>query len=157
MENQDYVNKSIPKYNLTKGINEKKYRSISEQVIKNLPLIDEWLDGAFIKNNKLLNWNEAIKKLHESNDAKNVKSQSYRRLVFDEICANLLTLSENRKRIKRKKIPKIFNGTLSDQIVRKLPFNLTKSQEKVLNEINSDLKNSKRMFRILQGDVGSVH
>ena len=155
LENQDYVIKSIPKYNLTKGINEKKYRSISEQVIKNLPLIDEWLDGAFIKNNKLLNWNEAIKKLHESNDAKNVKSQSYRRLVFDEICANLLTLSENRKRIKRKKIPKIFNGTLSDQIVRKLPFNLTKSQEKVLNEINSDLKNSKRMFRILQGDVGS--
>lgn len=155
LENQDYVIKSIPKYSLTKGINEKKYRSISEQVIKNLPFIDEWLDGAFIKNNRLLNWNEAIKKLHESNDAKNIKSKSYRRLVFDEICANLLTLSENRKRIKREKVPKIFNGTLSNNIVKKLPFNLTKSQLKVLNQINSDLKNSKRMFRILQGDVGS--
>ena len=110
MENQDYVIKSIPKYNLTKGINEKKYRSISEQVIKNLPLIDEWLDGAFIKNNKLLNWNEAIKKLHESNDAKNVKSQSYRRLVFDEICANLLTLSENRKELKGKKFLKFLTA-----------------------------------------------
>ena len=37
LENQDYVIKNIPKYNLTKGINEKKYRAISEQVIKNLP------------------------------------------------------------------------------------------------------------------------
>ncbi len=36
-----------------------------------------------------------------------------------------------------------------------LPFNLTKSQEKVLNEINQDLFSKKRMFRIIQGDVGS--
>ena len=38
LEKQSYVIKNIPKYNLTKGINEKKYRSISEQVIDNLPL-----------------------------------------------------------------------------------------------------------------------
>ena len=30
----DYVKKNIPKYNLTKGINEKKYRFISEQVMQ---------------------------------------------------------------------------------------------------------------------------
>ena len=28
---------------LTKGINEKKYRSISEKVINNLPEIEDWL------------------------------------------------------------------------------------------------------------------
>ena len=33
LANKDYVVKSIPKYNLTKGINEKKYRIISDQVI----------------------------------------------------------------------------------------------------------------------------
>ena len=49
LENQDYVIKNIPKYNLTKGINEKKYRSISEQVINNLPRIDDWIDTNFIK------------------------------------------------------------------------------------------------------------
>ena len=49
VENQGYVIKNIPKYSLTKGINEKKYRSISEQVIKNLPLISEWLDGFLLK------------------------------------------------------------------------------------------------------------
>ena len=155
VENQDYVIKNIPKYSLTRGINEKKYRSISEQVIKNLPYVNEWLDELFIKKNNLLNWNESIKKLHETDDAKNIKSRSYRRLVFDEICANFLTLSENRKRIKKEKTPKIFKKTISSRILKELPFKLTKSQESVLNEINLDLKNSKRMFRFLQGDVGS--
>jgi len=155
VENQEYVIKNIPKYSLTKGINEKKYRSISEQVIKNLPYVNEWLDNLFIKKNNLLNWNESIKKLHGTDDAKNIKSRSYRRLVFDEICANFLTLSENRKRIKKQKNPKIFKNTISNRILKVLPFKLTKSQENVLNEINLDLKNSKRMFRILQGDVGS--
>ena len=155
VENQGYVIKNIPKYSLTRGINEKKYRSISEQVIKNLPYVDDWLDELFIKKNNLLNWNESIKKLHGSDDAKNIKSRSYRRLVFDEICANFLTLSENRKRIKKGKIPKIFKNTISSKILKELPFKLTKSQEIALNEINLDLKNHNRMFRILQGDVGS--
>ena len=42
-----------------------------------------------------------LKKLHNSNESKNNKSKSFRRIVFDEICANFLTLSENRKRIKK--------------------------------------------------------
>ena len=155
LDNEDYVIKNIPKYNLTKGINEKKYRSISEQVINNLPRIDDWIDINFIKKNKMIGWNEGIKKLHSSNEAKNLQSESFRRLVFDELCANFLALSENRKRFKKAKTPKIFSNQLSNQIIKKLPFKLTKSQIKVLNEIKSDLTSSYRMFRIIQGDVGS--
>ena len=44
LENQDYVIKNIPKYKLTKGLNEKKYRLISDQVTKNLPQVDDWLE-----------------------------------------------------------------------------------------------------------------
>ena len=155
LDNEDYVIKNIPKYNLTKGINEKKYRSISEQVINNLPRIDDWIDINFIKKNKMIGWNEGIKKLHLSNEAKNSQSESFRRLVFDELCANFLALSENRKRFKKAKTPKIFSNQLSNQIIKRLPFKLTKSQIKVLNEIKSDLTSSYRMFRIIQGDVGS--
>jgi len=155
MDNKEYVLKNIPKYNLTKGITEKKYRSISEQVTQNLPDIDDWLSENFIKENKLLNWNETIKKLHNTDESRNVKSESFRRLVFDEICANFLTLSKNRKRIKKNKKVKKFNNIFSEKVLLDLPFNLTFDQKKVLNEINSDLKNSDRMFRILQGDVGS--
>ena len=155
LDNQEYVVKNIPKYNLTKGINEKKYRSISEQVISNIPNVVDWLDINFIKNNNLLNWNESIKNLHKTKDSKDIKSKSFRRIVFDELCANFFTLSENRKRIKKQKIEKKFTQLKSDYIKKNLPFQLTESQKNVLSEINKDLSSKKRMFRIVQGDVGS--
>ena len=155
LSNQEYVLQNIPKYNLTKGINEKKYRAISEQVTKKLPLINDWLTKEFIKSNNLLSWNECFEKLHNTDESKNIKSKSFRRLVFDEICANFLTLSKYRKRIKKNKITKSFSQTISKKIISKLPFNLTQSQKIVLKEINSNLKKKERMFRIVQGDVGS--
>jgi ATP-dependent DNA helicase RecG len=155
IDNQEYVIKNIPKYNLTKGINEKKYRFISEQVINNLPSVEDWLDAEFIKENNLINWNDGIKNLHNSKDSKNSLSKSFRRLVFDELCANFFALSENRRRIKKNKIPKFFNNDSSKEIIKNLPFNLTQSQIEVYNEINFDLLSSNRMFRIIQGDVGS--
>ena len=154
-ENQSYVIKNIPKYSLTKGINEKKYRSICEKVINNLPIIEDWLNINFIEENNFIDWNEGIRKLHNSKDGKNIKSKSYRRLVFDELCANFLTLSENRRRIKKNKTPKVFKNKSSEKIIRNLPFELTNSQKNVLNEINFDLMSENRMFRIIQGDVGS--
>ena len=155
LDNKEYVIKNIPKYSLTKGINEKKYRSISEQVINNLPIIEDWLDSGFIEKNKLIEWNVCIKNLHGSKDSKNSQSKSYRRLVFDELCANFLTLSENRKRIKKIKLPKKICSNNSKSIIDKLPFELTNGQKKVLQEVNADLISNNRMFRIIQGDVGS--
>jgi len=155
IDNQDYVIKNIPKYNLTKGINEKKYRSISEQVINNIPIIDDWLGDDFIKKNNLISWNDSIKNLHNSSNINKNQSKSFRRLVFDELFANFLSLSENRKRIKKNKSPKIFNDNYSEFVIKKLPFQLTTSQKSVLKEINEDLLSNNRMFRIIQGDVGS--
>ena len=71
------------------------------------------------------------------------------------MCAKFLVLSENRKKIKKNKLPKIFNNEFSKEVLNKLPFKLTYSQIDVMREINSDLLSSKRMFRIIQGDVGS--
>ena len=155
IEKQNYVAKNIPKYNLTKGINEKKYRFISEQVINNLPIIEDWLDENFIKKNNLIDWNSCIKNLHNFKDTNNRHSNSYRRLVFDELIANFLTLSENRKRIRKTKKSKKINNKYTDLIIKDLPFKLTFSQKRVLEEINTDLASNNRMFRILQGDVGS--
>ncbi len=154
LENIDFVAKNIPKYNLTEGITEKKYRLISEKIFSKIPIVDDWLDESFIKSNNLSNWNKAIINLHNSEDFKDRQSKSYRRLVFDEICANFLILSKNRKRVKINKESKNFKKKLSNKILRELPFDLTDGQKKVLNEINSDLQSNKRMFRILQGDVG---
>ena len=155
LDKQAFVVKNIPKYNLTKGINEKKYRLISEQIINNVPVIEDWLDDNFIKKNNLLNWNESVQRVHNTKDGKNNLSKSFRRFAFDELCSNFFTLSENRNRIKKRKLPKKFIYNNSNRIETALPFTLTKSQKKVLSEINKDLLSNKRMFRIVQGDVGS--
>ncbi len=154
-ENESYVKKIIPKYSLTKGINEKKYRLISDQVIDNLPEIEDWYDDDFIKKNNFSKWRETIISLHKTKDAQNNLSSNYRRLVFDEILANYLALSKNRIKIKKEKKSKKFNYTISNEIIKSLPFELTKGQHKVLEEVNTDLKSKIRMFRIIQGDVGS--
>jgi len=155
LDNEKYIVKNIPKYNLTKGINEKKYRFISEQVINSIPEINDWLSKDYIKKNNFLNWNETIRKLHSTTTGKDNLSKSFRRLVFDELCANFFTLLENRKRIRKNKLSKKFINQKSNFIEKSLPFLLTDSQKKVLADINKDLISEKRMFRILQGDVGS--
>ena len=64
-------------------------------------------------------------------------------------------MSENRKRIKKIKLPKKICSNNSKSIIDKLPFELTNGQKKVLQEVNKDLISNHRMFRIIQGDVGS--
>ncbi len=155
IDKEEYVKQVIPKYSLTKGINEKKYRLISDQVINNLPDIQEWYENDFLKKNNFLNWKENIITLHKTKDGQNKLSSSYKRLVFDEIFSNLLVLSKNRKKIKKKKKNKNFKSIIANKILKNLPFELTKSQKNVLEEINFDLKSNTRMFRIVQGDVGS--
>ncbi len=155
LDKEKYVKKIIPKYSLTKGINEKKYRLISDQVIDNLPEVKDWFEHQFLKENNFLSWRENIIALHKTKDSQNNRSKAYRRLVFDEICANFLILSENRKRVKKRKKNKVFKSIIAEQILSNLSFDLTKSQKKVLDEINLDLRSNFRMFRIIQGDVGS--
>ena len=156
IENVDYVKKLIPKYSLTEGISEKSYRKIIEQVLNNLSKINEWHEPSFIKNMNFLDWQTSILKLHMENQNKDVNSNVYRRLAYDEIFSHLLVMSKNRKTIKKyKKKSKNFKKLISNKIEKSLIFKLTKSQKKVINEIEIDLKSDKRMFRVIQGDVGS--
>ena len=156
IENLDYVGKKIPKYSLTEGLTEKTYRKIIESVLNELPVLDEWHEPSFIKKMGFYNWNESIINLHNSSMNKDLNSKFLKRLAYDEIFANLLFLSNNRNKIKKiKKIKKKFNSKLSAELIKNLPYKLTNSQVKVSYEIDKDLKSSQRMFRILQGDVGS--
>lgn len=155
-DKEDYIIKIIPKYSLTKGINEKKYRQISEQVINNIPEVDDWFDEEFLKKNNFLSWKKNIIELHKNKNNQYNKTNAYRRLVLDELCANFIVLSENRKKIRKlKKRNKNFKSKISNLILKKLPFKLTNSQKNVSEEINKDLTSDIRMFRIMQGDVGS--
>ena len=64
--------------------------------------------------------------------------------------------SEIRKKIKKiKKIKKKFNIKKQNELISNLGFSLTNDQRKAIDEINIDLLSSNKMFRLLQGDVGS--
>ncbi len=77
-------------------------------------------------------------------------------MAFDEIFSSYLVHSEIRKKIKKiKKKKKLFDFNNQKQFIDKLDFILTEDQLKTLNEINKDLTSNQKMFRLLQGDVGS--
>ena len=144
------------KYSLTEGITERTYNKIINQILKNLPILEEWHDKEILKNFNNESWNEAIIKLHDPKNIDNYKSFFYKRLAYDEILASFLVNSEIRKKIKKiKKIAKNFTEKNANNIINKLNFNLTNDQEKSLLDINKDLSSKSKMFRLLQGDVGS--
>ena len=94
--------------------------------------------------------------MHKPDNVGKYNSNFYRRLAYDEILSTFLVHSEIRKNIKKiKKQKKIFNNSYQNKILDNLNFKLTSDQEKTLNEINNDLQSNQKMFRLLQGDVGS--
>jgi len=143
-------------YSLTDGISEKIYNKIINQIIDKLPILNEWHSHNILNKFDNINWNEAIIELHKPENVGKYKNNFYQRLAFDEIFSTFLVNSEIRKKIKKiKKKSKKFNLEKQYNIVKKLDFNLTNDQKKTLGEINNDLTSTNKMFRLLQGDVGS--
>ena len=156
-EKIDYVNKVIPKYPLTDGLTEKIYRKLIEQVLKKITNnnINEWHDKDILKKIGNVTWSESLFNIHKNRKI-DIRSNYYKRLAYDEILSHLLVLSQIRKRVKKlKKNNKIFNNESSYKIIKNFKFTLTEDQKRVIDEINNDLKSEYKMFRILQGDVGT--
>ena len=155
-EDSSIIKQKHNSYSLTEGISEKVYNKIILQIINNLPEIEEWHSKDILKKFNNISWNDSIKKLHEPENIGKFKENFYQRLAYDEIFSTFLVNSEIRKKIKRiKKTKKNFNIKKQNEIISKLDFSLTNDQNKTLSEINKDLCSENKMFRLLQGDVGS--
>ena len=149
------IKKIHSNYSLTDGLTEKKYLSIIEYVLKNLPDLDEWLSIDVLKKFKNLSWKESVLRLHNPKNI-NKKGNHLNRLIFDEILSSFLINSKIRTAIKKiKKNRKKINFNHANTLINKLNFKLTSDQIKTIDEINKDLESNKKMFRLLQGDVGS--
>ena len=155
-EDSSLIKQKHNTYSLTDGITEKMYNKIINQIIENLPLLNEWHSKNILQKFDNISWNDAIKDLHKPENVGSYQKNFYQRLAFDEIFSTFLVNSEIRKKIKKiKKINKILNIKKQNEIINKLKFSLTNDQLKTLKEINNDLCSSTKMFRLLQGDVGS--
>ena len=155
-EDSSIIKQKHNSYSLTEGISEKVYNKIISQIINNLPKINEWHSKEILKKFDNLSWNDSIKKLHRPENIGKYKENFYQRLAFDEIFSTFLVNSEIRRKIKRvKKTRKKIDTKKQNEIISKLDFLLTNDQKKTLDEINKDLCSENKMFRLLQGDVGS--
>ena len=96
------IKKVFSTYSLTEGLNEKKYHKIINEVLKNIPDLNEWLSKDILKKFNYISWKKSILELH---NPKNVKKDGYflKRLIFDEILSTFLINSNVRKNIKKYK------------------------------------------------------
>ena len=155
-ENSSLIKQKHNTYSLTDGISEKIYNKIINQIINNLPILEEWHSKEILRKFRGIKWNDAVKELHKPENIGNFKESYYQRLAFDEIFSTFLVNSEIRKKIKRiKKKKKKILLNKQNEMINNLKFSLTNDQIKSLEEINKDLASSNKMFRLLQGDVGS--
>ncbi len=154
-ESNENILETKNKYSLTDGLTINKYNNIINEVLKELPDLDEWLNDDIKKKFNNIKWKDAILKIHSLDTKEILKSRYYKRLVFDELFAHFLLSSKIRTKIKKiKKSQKIFKDC-KDKLIQDLNFKLTNDQEAAIKIINEDLKSKSRMFRLLQGDVGS--
>ena len=89
------------KYSLTDGITEKTYNKIINQILKNLPILNEWHSQNILEKFDNESWNNSIIKLHDPKNINKYKTNFYKRLAYDEILASFLVNSEIRKKIKK--------------------------------------------------------
>ena len=154
-ESNESILETQNKYSLTDGLTINKYNNIINEVLKGLPDLDEWLNDDIKKKFNNIKWKDAILKIHSLDTKEILKSKYYKRLVFDELFAHFLISSKIRTKIKKiKKSQKIFKDC-KEKLIQDLNFKLTNDQEAAIKIINEDLKSKSRMFRLLQGDVGS--
>ncbi len=97
----------------------------------------------------------AITRYHRPTNATDV-TIARRRLAFDELLLSQLAVQlARRMRMERASAAPVSVDERLDQRIRKrIPFRLTKGQERAIAEIRADLARAVPMNRLLQGDVG---
>jgi ATP-dependent DNA helicase RecG len=156
-----------PVYPTTAGLSQDTLRKLVRRALLSNPAhLGETLPPWTREPRRLWGFAEAVQFLHEPPpEAANLKTQTalderthpaWTRLKFDELLAQQLSLKMHRRARARRKAPRLpGHGSLSRELLARLPFTLTRAQQRVAGEIRRDLARAEPMQRLLQGDVGS--
>lgn len=77
------------------------------------------------------------------------------RMSFEEIFLFILAMKRSESSAKAISEVRISSCAQTEQFIQDLPFSLTTSQKKVIDEVNADMMSGYVMNRLIQGDVGS--
>lgn len=152
----------VPVYKATEALTPKQLRTLMFNTINSyLSYVEDFMPQDSLQRNDLLPLKEAIKETHFPEKFSDVDalnrwvSPGQRRLAFDELFLLQLGLALTKKKeVSEKGISFKDNGRLVNEFLKRLPFELTDAQKRVLREISSDMKRPVPMNRLLHGDVG---
>ena len=153
-----------PVYPSTEGLQQRTWLELTKQALVLLDegaLLSELLPPS-LDNLLSLPLAQALQLLHRPppdislEDLQEGAHPAQQRLVFEELLAHQLSLLQMRQQQRRHNAPAIdTQAPLASQLLNNLPFSLTSAQQRVLDEIISDMTRPHPMQRLVQGDVGS--
>jgi len=117
--------------------------------------IDEYLPTYCIDKYNFMKINEMIRSLHNPTSLSAIKD-SQRRRKYEEILEFYIRLNHFKSlRLKETRDPINYDINKVKEVIKSIPFELTKDQKEACNQIFTDFKNIYPTNRIIQGDVGS--
>lgn len=142
-------------YPETSGLNSKWFRTKISQILPQMEsvLVDP-MPETILGN--MLKLPDALNKIHFPENYEDAQ-KAIERLSFDELFYVTLATQKTRLDWSKKTVtsPLKIDPKVLDRFIKKLPFKLTNSQIKVVDEVIEDLKKNKPMNRLIQGEVGS--
>lgn len=149
-----------PQYPTTAGVSQAQLRTRIGKALKDLALPETLPHTEDSRH--LPGLNDALRYLHAPPpdvdlSALNGRSHlAWQRICLEELVAQQLSLRKARLARRQKGAPVLRgNGSLTNALIKRLPFALTHAQERAYGEICADLNQHFPMQRLLQGDVGS--
>ena len=141
----------IPVYQQSKDINNKELIKLTDQVLKEYTWKNV-IPQEILEKYKLYDMDKTMRELHRPKSQKTYGNarNSY---SFYEILTYLLALSTIKK--DREETDIKLREFEIEEFQKTLPFTLTDSQMKVIEEVKENLKSGYRVDRLIQGDVGS--
>ena len=153
---------NLPKFNviypLGAAISQKFLTQKIHEVLRKLDAKNaEWIDENLLKQQGWTSFSESLKKLHNPHSPADLlpENSARKRLAYDELLAWQLATLLTKNRVKKNKNFVKPTENLAEKFLTSLPFEPTKAQLKAIAEISSEINSSKKMLRLLQGDVGS--
>ncbi len=146
----------VPVYPLTEGLSSKRMRAVMDTAVTRWSRhIPDPLPESIRKRRDFYSLPQAVQQIHfpATQDSLHHARQ---RLIFDELFLLQLGMQGQRHKWQSQPgIPLVIDEEALSQFRASLPYQLTDAQNRVVNEIITDMRQEIPMNRLLQGDVGS--
>ena len=146
----------IPIYHLTTGLTSKALKKYIDEALTKFDNYIDYVPDYLNERYNLISKKSAVNLIHNPKNEDEVK-KALIKLKYEELFQFMFKINYLKEMNKESKIGYLRNVDPEDvnEFIRSLPFELTADQDKAIEEIYKDMTSSKRMNRMLQGDVGS--